>query len=75
MSTTVDLDPRLELRLRALARRRGETLEELVLELVGLGLGALPESGEPYRLTTFASDLRPGIDPESLNRLADVVDL
>jgi hypothetical protein len=74
MRTTLTLDDDVAARLKELAHRRRATFKDTVNEVIRRGLvaqDAVGIPGEPYRVDTFRSPLRPGIDPLRLNQLLD----
>ncbi|MFH1464963.1 MAG: ribbon-helix-helix protein, CopG family [Pseudomonadota bacterium] len=73
MRTTVTLDDDLAERLRQLAHARRQPFREVLNGAVRAGLEAtrVPPAEEPYRVQTFASALRPGVDPARLNQVLD----
>lgn len=73
MSITLTLDPDVALLLQqTLKEREGVTLEYLVNEALRLGLAnASPPRTAHYKANTFPLGLRPGIDPDKLNRALD----
>ncbi|MEZ5332833.1 MAG: CopG family transcriptional regulator [Thermoanaerobaculia bacterium] len=73
MRTTLTLENELARRLKERAGREGRSFKEVVNETIRRGLGAqeVAESAEPYRVDTFRSGLRAGIDPLKLNQLGD----
>ncbi len=68
--TTVDLDPDLDARLRALARERGVPLRTVITD--ALRAGTHPGAGDapPYTLSSRRLGVRPGIDLDKALRLA-----
>jgi hypothetical protein len=77
MRTTLTLDDDLVPRLKELAQRRRMTFKALVNALLRRGLSG-PERRRreepPFRVDTFRSGFRPGVDPLRLNQLVDDVD-
>ncbi|MBO0767402.1 MAG: hypothetical protein J2O48_01830 [Solirubrobacterales bacterium] len=70
MRTTIDLDPDVDARLRALARERGVPLRTVIND--SLRAGTRPEISEPlpYKLPSSRLGVRPGIDLNKALRLA-----
>lgn len=71
MRTTLDLDPDLDARLRALARERGVPLRVVVNDALRAGLH--PSAGgeaPPYVLPSRRLGLRPGINVDKALALA-----
>lgn len=74
MRTTLTLEDDLAGKLKALAHRRQISFKEVVNTVIRRGLAAqerLEREREPYRIQTFRSAFRPGVDPMKLNQLAD----
>ncbi|MHB1846087.1 MAG: ribbon-helix-helix domain-containing protein, partial [Deltaproteobacteria bacterium] len=71
--TTLTLDDDVAAKLEKLARRRRLSFKEVVNATLrrGLGAQAAEPAGVPFRLQTFRSAFRPGIDPLRLNHLVD----
>ncbi|MCU0726648.1 MAG: ribbon-helix-helix domain-containing protein [Planctomycetes bacterium] len=74
MRTTLTLDDDLAARLRELAQRRGMSFRAVLNDALRRGLTA-PEAGarkkRRFRVRTFRSAFRPGVDPLKLNQLVD----
>jgi hypothetical protein len=74
MRTTLTLDDDLAARLRELAHRRGMSFRAVLNDTLRRGLTAR-EAGarkkRPFRVRTFRSAFRPGVDPLKLNQLVD----
>lgn len=70
LRTTVDLDPDVDARLRALARERGLPLRTVIND--ALRAGTVPAAGdtEPYRLPSRRLGVRPGVNLDKALRLA-----
>ena len=70
MRTTIDLDPDVDARLRALARERGVSLRTVVND--ALRAGTQPGAGHapPYTLPSRRLGVRPGIGLDKALRLA-----
>ena len=74
MRTTLTLNDDLVTRLKELARRRRTSFKEVVNDVIRHGLSKVEPGGHSrpdYRVHTFRSPFRPGVDPEKLNQLAD----
>lgn len=74
MRTTLTLDDELLRRLRALAAERGTSFKAVVDEVIRRGLAAqeLPaQQPRRFRVETFRSGFRPGVDAVKLNQLSD----
>jgi hypothetical protein len=77
MRTTLTLDDDVATKLRQLAHRRRLPFKEVVNTVLRRGLAAPGRAGEgprSFRVETFRSALRAGIDPMRLNQLADELD-
>lgn len=73
MRTTVALDDDVvELLAEAMRRERGP-FEAVINDAIRRGLSSRPSrrATAPYRVEPHKSELMPGIDPLSMNRLAD----
>jgi predicted transcriptional regulator len=70
MRTTLTLEDELARRLKELARREGRSFKEVVNAALRRGLAA-QEVAELYRVETFRSGFRAGVDPLRLNQLVD----
>ena len=70
MRTTVDLDPDVDARLRALARERGVPLRTVINEALRAGIQPAAGAAPPYTLPTRRLGVRPGIDLDKSLRLA-----
>jgi hypothetical protein len=74
MRTTLTLDDDVAAKLKDYAGRKRIPFREAVNSLLRRGLvaqeGAVPP-GKPYRVETFSSPVRPGVDPQRLNQLLD----
>ncbi len=77
MRTTVTLDKDAERLLRAAMHSRRKSFKETLNDAIRSGLGAKPASGRRPRFVIEARPmgLRPGIDPASLNKLADELEV
>ena len=73
MRTTLTLDDDLARRLKELARRQGRPFKEVLNEALRRGLAAqeVAEPAERYRVETFRSGFRAGVDPLKFNQLVD----
>lgn len=73
MRTTVTIDPDVERLLKDAVRRTGSSFKEVLNRAVREGLAAAGGARrlEPYRIQARPMGLRPGLDPGSLNSLAD----
>jgi hypothetical protein len=72
MRTTLTLDPDVAQRLKDEAARQRKTFKEVVNDALRRGLE--PARGprrRRYRVRPHKTTLRPGVDPEALNQLAD----
>lgn len=69
--TTVDIDPDVDARLRALARERGVPLRVVINDALRAGLHPAANSEtRPYVLPSRRLGLRPGIDVDKALALA-----
>ena len=77
MRTTLTLDDDLARRLKQRARREERPFRDVVNEVIrkGLATQVIAEPSEPYRVATFRSGLRAGVDPLKLNQLVDELDV
>ena len=73
MRTTLTLEDDLARRLKELARREGRSFKEVVNEALRRGMTSqeVAEPAELYRVETFSSGFRAGVDPLRLNQLVD----
>lgn len=73
MRTTLTLDDDIADKLKRLAEQRRVPFRSVVNELLRRALsGQGPRCRpEPFRLETFTSEFRPGVDPLKLNQLSD----
>ena len=72
--TTIALDDDLADKLRDMAHKRRISFRRMVEEVLRRGLSGQQAAGPPgpsYRVETFDSAFRPGIDPQRLNQLVD----
>lgn len=71
MRTTIDIDPDLDARLRAIARERGVPLKVVINDALRAGTRAQsPAAAPPYRLPTRPLGIRPGVDVDKALALA-----
>jgi len=74
MRTTLTLDDDLAAKLKDFARRKRLSFKDAINSILRRGLTAQEVSrraAKPFRVQTFRSPLRDGIDPLKLNQLAD----
>jgi len=74
MRTTLTLDDDLAVKLKDFARRKRLSFKDAINSILRRGLTAQEVSrraAKPFRVQTFRSPLRDGIDPLKLNQLAD----
>ncbi|HEY3452934.1 MAG TPA: hypothetical protein VGK67_41715 [Myxococcales bacterium] len=73
MRTTLTLEPDLAAKLKEFAHQKRISFKEAVDTVLRRGFAAQETSRrkQPYRIRTFKSGLRPGIDPTKLGRIAD----
>lgn len=73
MRTTLTLDDDVADKLKRLAEQRRVPFRRVVNELLRRALsGQGPRRrSEPFRVETFTSAFRPGVDPSKLNQLSD----
>lgn len=76
MRTTVRLDDHLLRSAKAHAARTGRTLTAVIEEGLRLALEAEqpPADGEPYRVATFSSPVRPGVDLDGNASILEVME-
>jgi Ribbon-helix-helix protein, copG family len=75
MRTTVELDPDVDARLRALARERGVPLRVVLNDALRAGLHPGPrDDAAPYKLPSRRLGLRPGIDADKALALAGAME-
>lgn len=75
---TLTLDDDVADRLTRLARRRRISFKEAVNSVLRRGLAAQAVAAAdrpPFRVRTFRSAFRPGVDQERLNQLLDTLDV
>jgi hypothetical protein len=70
MRTTIDLDPDVDARLRALARERGVSLRTVTNDALRAGMRPAPGDASPYTLPSRRLGVRSGIDLDRALRLA-----
>lgn len=70
MRTTIDLDPDVDARMRALARERGVPLRTVINDALRAGSQPDAGAGSPYTLPSRRLGVRPGIDLDKALRLA-----
>jgi hypothetical protein len=70
MRTTIDLDPDVDARLRALARERGVPLRTVINDALRAGIQPGVGEATPYVLPSRHLGVRPGIDLDKALRLA-----
>ena len=74
MRTTLTLDDDVAAKLRSLAHRQKTSFKEVVNSVLRRGLVAQEsrsKSSHPFRVETFRSAFRPGVDPLKLNQQSD----
>jgi hypothetical protein len=73
MRTTLTLDPEVARMIEEEVHRRRQPFRKVVNDALRRGLSPRPpiREGKPYRLRPHKARLLPGLDPGSLNRLAD----
>jgi hypothetical protein len=70
MRTTIDLDPDVDARLRAIARERGVPLRTVINDALRVGTEMAVLDGGHYTLPSRRLGVRPGIDLDKALRLA-----
>jgi len=78
MRTTLTLDEDVAAKLRRLARQRRVSFKEVVNFVLRRGLSRQQPSRKPseeYRVRTFRSPFRPGVDTLRLNALIDELEV
>lgn len=76
MRTTVTLDPDTEALLRQTMALQKKSFKQALNEAVRRGLRKPGSSNtQPYRVKTFKSGFRPGIDPARLNQMTDELEI
>lgn len=73
MRTTLSLDRDVAERLKSEMRRTGKGLKAAVNDALrhGLGMSGKPAPPKPFRVEPHAFGLKPGIDRDRMNQLAD----
>lgn len=74
MRTTLTLDNDISEKLSEIMHRQRISFKQVVNEVLRRGLGAQDDEKSersPYRVETFQSDFRPGVDLARLNQLSD----
>lgn len=75
MRTTIDLDPDVDARLRALARERGVPLRTVINDALRAGSHPTRATSSPYKVPVHALAVRPEIDiTKGLQLVADLED-
>lgn len=76
MRTTLTLEPDVAERVRQETASGKRTLKAVINERLRAGFGMqVDETTKPYRVQTFASGFRPGVDPARLNQLLDELEV
>jgi hypothetical protein len=77
MRTTLTLDADVADRLKGETRRTGKSLKSVVNDAIrfGLGLATKRPRVPRFKVEPHAFGLRPGIDPDRLNQLADELEV
>jgi hypothetical protein len=70
MRTTIDLDPDVDARLRAIARERGVPLRTVINDALRAGTEVALLDGGHYTLPSRRLGVRPGIDLDKALKLA-----
>jgi hypothetical protein len=76
--TTLTLDDDVAARLAKLAQRRRMSFKEVVNTVLRRGLASQElrsSTPRPFRVRTFHSPFRPGVDPQRLNQLVDELEV
>ena len=73
----MSIDDDIARAIESLRQRKNLTLRQAINQLLRTGLRALEmkPASRPYQGPVFDSDLRPGIDPNRLNQLADELEM
>ena len=72
MRTTLTLDEDLAEKLKQLSEKRRVPFRRVLNEMLRRGLtGQTAQKRAPFKIETFSSALRPGVDPLKLNQLID----
>lgn len=74
MRTTLTLDPDVAQKLKARSLEQKTTFKQVVNEAIRRGLKTPERARKAFRVTSYSMGLRPGIDPDKLNRLAGELD-
>lgn len=75
MRTTIDLDPDVDVRLRALAKERGVPLKVVINDALRAAAHPSRSNAEPYRMRTKALGARPGLGlAKALQLAAEIED-
>lgn len=76
MRTTLTLDPEVERLVSDEVHRTRRPFKQVVNDAIRRGLAPrlADEPEERYRVEVYRTKLRPGIDPTSINHLADELD-
>ena len=77
MRTTLDLDEDISETLKRLAQTRRVSFRQIANETLrrGLTVQQTTVATKPFRVVTFKSAFRPGVDPLRLNQLADELEV
>ncbi len=76
MRTTVTLDQDVERLLRERMHRTRRSFKETLNEAVRAGLAAQEGiTPRPFEIKSHAMGLRPGIDPDGMNKLVDELEI
>jgi hypothetical protein len=77
MRTTLTLDDDVAQKLKRVAHQQKVPFKQLVNDLLRRGLATqeIAPRGRRFRIKTFASPFRPGIDPRRLNQLVDELEV
>ncbi len=77
MRTTLTIDEGVARAIEKLRRRKNLSLREAVGQLLRAGLHAVEKEPDarPYSGLVFDGDLKPGIDPNRMNQLADELEV
>ena len=75
MRTTLTLEPDVARKLKERVAQEGATMKRVVNDALRVGLETKPERKKKYRVRTFSSGLKPGIDPNRLNQLLDELEV
>jgi predicted transcriptional regulator len=74
MRTTLTLDDDLAARLKALARKRGESFRDVVNEAIRRGLEAKAPRPQVFRVQARDLGLRPGLQLDNVTELLEQID-